>query len=58
LFLSLAYCGFLALHRLGELVDHQNTGLRSLRKRILRTSVSSSPHLLSYHLPGHKADLS
>jgi hypothetical protein len=56
LFLSLTFCGFLALHRLGELVDHHNPALRSVCKRILRNSVSCSPELLSYHLPAHKAD--
>jgi hypothetical protein len=56
LFLSLTFCGFLALHRLGELVDHHNPSLRSARKRILRTSVSCSSDILSYHLPAHKAD--
>jgi len=56
LFLALTFCGFLALHRLGELVDHHNPALRSARKRILRRSATCSPDQFSYHLPAHKAD--
>jgi hypothetical protein len=56
LFLALACCGFLALHRLGELVDNDDPRRRSARKRILRHTAILSADQLRYSLPSHKAD--
>ncbi|KAI0059318.1 hypothetical protein BV25DRAFT_1780889, partial [Artomyces pyxidatus] len=56
LFRAILFSGFFALHRLGELTDHDRIELRSSRKTIMRATVAMQPRTYSYVLPGHKAD--
>ncbi|KAI0054389.1 hypothetical protein BV25DRAFT_1949700 [Artomyces pyxidatus] len=56
LFRAIIFSGFFALHRLGELTDHDRIELRSSRKTIMRATVTMQPRTYSYVLPGHKAD--
>ncbi|KAI9064556.1 hypothetical protein FKP32DRAFT_1531588, partial [Trametes sanguinea] len=55
LFRALLICGFLGLHRLGELVVNDKHHLRDWRKVIKRSSVLVFTDNFSYTLPTHKA---
>lgn len=56
LFVAIAFTGFYALLRLGELVQHDTRALRDPRKAIRRLSVNITPDHYGFTLPMHKAD--
>ncbi|TFY82032.1 hypothetical protein EWM64_g1983 [Hericium alpestre] len=56
LFLSILFCGFFGLHRLGELTWPDRLDSRDWRKVVMRTTVHVAMDTFDYILPTHKAD--